>query len=75
MKRGDLVWAYIAGNRVMCIVDRMDPAYPDENTMRTSEDYYYIIPLPGEAAKALNLNAGIPRRWIRSDLLELINEV
>ncbi len=74
MKRGDLVWAYIGGQRFMCIIERMDPAYPEENIPGTKHDYYYVLTIPGRKRLLLSDDRD-GRRLGRGDLLGGIREI
>jgi hypothetical protein len=67
-KAGTLVYATIVGRRRMCIIERMEPAYPGaEEREGTENDYYWIIPIPKEGEE-------VQRKWVRGDKMEVISE-
>ena len=64
MKRGDLVWVEIRGVKQMCVVERLEPDYPDAKRPGTVDDWYFVLPL----------TPGVERTWVRGHKLEIISE-
>jgi hypothetical protein len=64
MKRGDLVWAEVHGVKHMCVIERLEPNYPDPYREGTTDDWYFVLPVTD----------GVSRAWVRGHKMEVISE-
>jgi len=64
MKRGDLVLAEIHGIKQMCVIEKVEPDYPDSYREGTVDDWYFVLPLID----------GVGRAWVRGIKMEVISE-
>lgn len=64
MKRGDLVWVEVFGMKHMCLIEKLEPAYPDPYREGTADDWYFVLPLM----------VGVSRVWVRGIKMEVISE-